>query len=773
MRTRQHDWYSLNITQPVVLNATVYWRDFFDDIDIYLYAGNDFSRALTFSAAVLTSFETIQYNITRPGLYTLRVNGWSIVTNDTIPYTLVVSQESKFIVTTMQMTLVPTGINPLYPATVEFTFLTKPVSGQFAGTVDLLADVNTTVRVRPIIRVSSLERYEAGGNTNWRINTTGFLFVTFFRQFLPVITVEGLPENVSLTVDFIRTGRARSVSFAGTWSEWTDANTPLKMVRAVETSADERYLLLGEAVFIVDKPIDLRPTYLHQLKVILTLEGTGAGRVADVTYYSGGDLKHRLGVSGSFTDWMDSDTLISASEVISVSSGERLVADRATQRVRAGAIFINYTPQVLTRIVPSGLSPSAPLTVRFVQGAKQFEDHTTSVWSGWLDVGSILEVDPIVMLSPSERFVNVGEARWTIRAPQTIRLNYIRQHSVELSLDVEGEAPILVNYVDGNRSRSVVARGGWRGWADSGSLIQVSGEIEASPAERFYLNPKEWRVNSAIKEAVKVVPQVRLSLVVTGLESSGGARLFVDGVHVAQIQSGETSIWVNKGAEVSVDTAIQLGPGERLIQNSLVRRVLSEPTAIALQYHREVLVEARLVDSEGAPLPEREGSLTLVNEDGVEVQLRSGSSTWLREGVWMARSIRWGGEDLPPGSVSRFRVESPGRIAVYAGVYTLRLVALDALGLPLQGVLVDVILPGGRTASIVTQSNGEAVVPNVVAGSYTAVGRYLGQVASVQGRVGGGVATMVFMLSPNVALLFGFIALLGVLGLGFFVRKRT
>jgi hypothetical protein len=263
--------------------------------------------------------------------------------------------------------------------------------------------------------------------------------------------------------------------------------------------------------------------------------------------------------------------------------------------------------------------------------------------------------------------------------------------------------------------------------------------------------------------------------VTTGLEGSGGARLFLNGVQAGQIQSGETSIWVNKGVEVSVESVIQVQPGERLVQDNLVRRVLTEPAAIRLPYQREVLIEVQLADSEGSPLPEQEGALTLVNDNGVQIQVRSGSSTWMQEGVWKTRSITWGGQDVLPSSIIPVRVEAPGRIMMRTGVYSLQLAALDALGLPLGGVLVDVVLPNGRVASTVTDSSGGALVTFVTRGNYTAVGRFLGQVASVSGRVdeGAGIATLVFLFSPNVALLAGFLILASILSLGFFTRRRT
>lgn len=196
--------------------------------------------------------------------------------------------------------------------------------------------------------------------------------------------------------------------------------------------------------------------------------------------------------------------------------------------------------------------------------------------------------------------------------------------------------------------------------------------------------------------------------------------------------------WVNGSTHnISVPESIVIGREERysfvhwsagvVSDQATLNITVAGSTILEAYYRTEYLVNLTFTDSSGNPiLPESvqlsEGEQTLILQGNYSFWSPVGESYTLLAAVWKNTGV-----GVTERNNRTFTVDAPLNITISLQIYPVVFRVTDIFGQPLQGAIVNITLPGGTTATEVTNTTGFAVFPQVPLGWYEARVSYLGQ----------------------------------------------
>jgi hypothetical protein len=209
-----------------------------------------------------------------------------------------------------------------------------------------------------------------------------------------------------------------------------------------------------------------------------------------------------------------------------------------------GVTVIRLSYSVTITVETSGLVPSYPATVHYVQAGVPKTATTDGPWSDNVDYGSTVSIDNPVAVSSTERYGTNAETSWTATETATYTVPYYRQFKPTVSAVAAGTGHTDLsntNYVTLNYYRfgaagtfNVFDAQSFNDWVDTGSTTSLSSTSSASTLTHRWYAPEttSWTVNDASSHSVTYWDQFKpaISIVTAGtghtdLDSTNSATL--------------------------------------------------------------------------------------------------------------------------------------------------------------------------------------------------------------------------------------------------------
>ncbi len=348
-----------------------------------------------------------------------------------------------------------------------------------------------------------------------------------------------------------------------------------------------------------------------------------------------------------------------------------------------------YTTRTIC-LTTSGLAPSSPAVVHYLQGGVLKSDSTCGTWTASVDGGSVVSIDSMIPVSSTERYSTAAETSWIVRQSATYTIPYYHQYKTGISAvmggatqpdpDAANQATLTYYQYGSAATFDISDIRSFNDWVDSGSLASLVNLTSASTSTHRWYAPGTpgWTIDGPGTKSMTYREQFKAELTLTGLSPSCPAtiRAFQDGTTNTLTASDSWSDWVDSGSALSVSGDVPVSSEERCLARDKTSWFVRSPVAASVQYGRQFRVS---VDISGLQ-ESRPVNLTFVQGERTNNLLASdGWSDWVDMGSTVAadRSVEggWMG-DFSSGDSTSWTVDSALSVSIryqrsFAGLYVL------------------------------------------------------------------------------------------------------
>lgn len=292
----------------------------------------------------------------------------------------------------------------------------------------------TQIGIKPTIYVpgpGSTERYLTEDVNSWYVAEPRTFTVNYHHQYLCEISVTGLGPDMA-TVTFVQNGEIKKwyMAYSSTWSDWCDEGSTITIENPVIVDDGERYSSTDQTSWTVSGSLSETVNYYHQFETTVK----SSGDLLDATHHGTTDYT-QYGVSGlsgiyyddlTWSDWCDSGTTLTASQIVStLSPVVRYHTDvPVSWSVTGSAIYtLPYHTEYKVTIEADGLPPSLGTTITVgtadwspsydVAGGDvdDYQIPLTTVpkvsWTNWVHADTSLDATPVITVDDNEKYVLV------------------------------------------------------------------------------------------------------------------------------------------------------------------------------------------------------------------------------------------------------------------------------------------------------------------------------------------------------------------------------
>jgi len=185
-------------------------------------------------------------------------------------------------------------------------------------------------------------------------------------------------------------------------------------------------------------------------------------------------------------------------------------------------------PAALTLV---GLSSSWPARIGFTLFATASQDLQHASFSSWVDDGSALDVDSLIVGIVGERFLTGDPVSWVVSAPFSAAVRYLHQFTAAVRVEGLDGNEVSLDFTAFESAASTSVMDAWNAWVDAGSAVVVEEVLSIGSRERYRtLDAREWQVNAPLDATVPYVHQFRPHVILNGTDAQHtvGARWQLD-----------------------------------------------------------------------------------------------------------------------------------------------------------------------------------------------------------------------------------------------------
>lgn len=164
-------------------------------------------------------------------------------------------------------------------------------------------------------------------------------------------------------------------------------------------------------------------------------------------------------------------------------------------------------PATLTLI---GLHAAWPTRIGFTMfgGASQQTSH--DAFTSWVDDGSVLDVESLVLGIVGERFITSDSTSWLVEAPFSATIRYVHQFTASVGVEGLDGLAVALEFTAFGQGELENLSDVWTAWVDAGSLVRVDDVLFPSARERYRtFDSRQWRVDAPLEATVAYLHQFR------------------------------------------------------------------------------------------------------------------------------------------------------------------------------------------------------------------------------------------------------------------------
>lgn len=510
----ERDLFAFNASRGMQVNITIRWADPSDDIDIFLISPRDFVVGRSSSSGTIE--EQILTELPDTGRYLLVVSGYRMRTAPVVAYTLLSSIPLEHFVTAFRVRVDILGLNDLSPTNVTFTSLGVVHKEKVSGPFTLDVDNGTTIALVPTITISSVERFRTADRSSWVITRPSFFNVTYFDQFRPRLTLEGLKPEFPVRVVEMVNGRERETRSAGEWSEWVDSGSFVTLDRTVQGTPSLRFRTEDAVRWRADTPFEGRVQYYQQWKVSISVRDVPYANPVGVTYGQNGQSFTQYVHAETWSDWVDHGTAISLTrQALGSTDRERWGTETTDFPVqRSESYTIAYMHQYWVTMVVEGLADAQTPLLNITQFNNMRQVPVTGQWGGWVDAATEVSLPPTLADGHGTRWLAQKSTSELVQGAVTLNVVYTPEYRVSLAFTTSEDRmlpPPLPSRV---------------------LLVGPEGDMTGVTSyEALWLPAGVWRVAEVVWHGANIAP----SLPAVFTPTPGGTWTIGTGVHDLQV----------------------------------------------------------------------------------------------------------------------------------------------------------------------------------------------------------------------------------------------
>ncbi len=332
--------------------------------------------------------------------------------------------------------ITPTGLNPSHPATINVVqcgTINHPTTyALWSG----WADSGSTLGIDSIVTVSLTERYHTSDTPSWTVTEPATHSVTYYQQFKPTICVTAIGANLTstnyATLSYYCNGSPTTFELydAQSFNDWIDIGSTANLSNPSSASISTHRWYTETTSWIINNASSRSATYWEQYKATVVVTGLSSSHPATLTVEQNGLIDNPTTYS-SWSDWTDIGSTLTISNPVTVSSTERCYSSDTISWVANSALMqtINYLHQFKVTIATTGLDPSHPATITFMQYGAINDSTTSTTWNDWVDSGSTLSISSSVEGDWTGDWSTGDAISWTVNSAISAIDNYHRSHT--------------------------------------------------------------------------------------------------------------------------------------------------------------------------------------------------------------------------------------------------------------------------------------------------------------------------------------------------------
>nr|MDO8098381.1 hypothetical protein [Candidatus Njordarchaeota archaeon] len=242
---------------------------------------------------------------------------------------------------------------------------------------------------------------------SWTISSTCTKDINYYKQYWSSIATSGLISSYPATISVVQGGTTNNPTTYGTWSDWADYNSKLRINSTVNVSGTRRYHTPNTVSWMVDSyPFSKSVTYYCQWKPNIILDGTDSLHTVTATYTLDDSSTSSANLYSSWSNWVDHGAALTfSSETTGGTSTERwhTYDPRSFTVTSAQTATIAYVHQYYVSLDPRdwqdnplGRTVNAEYTGDSGGGAHgTYKPSITSTSSYWMDANLILNISKL------------------------------------------------------------------------------------------------------------------------------------------------------------------------------------------------------------------------------------------------------------------------------------------------------------------------------------------------------------------------------------------
>jgi len=271
--------------------------------------------------------------------------------------------------------------------------------------------------------------------------------------------------------------------------------------------------------------------WITQYQPTITLTGTTSSLTTSITTRTlNGASNTPSGLYASWSDWCDSDTTLTFSDVNTGggSATERLhtISNRSWTVTSALTATITYVHQWSPTITLSGTTSSltVSITVRTLDGSSATASGLYTSWSNWCDDSTTLTFSTTNTGggSSTEHLHTISTTSWSVTSAFSATITYIHQWKPTITLTGTTSSltvSITVRTLDGSSNTPSGLYTSWTDWCDDSTTLtfSTSNTGGGSSTERIHTaGTVSWSITSALSQTITYIHQWKPSITLGG-----------------------------------------------------------------------------------------------------------------------------------------------------------------------------------------------------------------------------------------------------------------
>ena len=298
--------------------------------------------------------------------------------------------------------------------------------------------------------------------------------------------------------------------------------------------------------------------YALQHAATLTLLGLRIDRPASIAYTAFGSLSTDPAFD-TWSSWVDDGSDVVADSLVAGNPGERYVTMDATSWtvLTPLAEVVSYVRQLTATLSLFGLRSDRAASIESTTFGVQSIASGFEGWSSWVDDGSRVVVDDIVVGAPGERFATRDATSWRVLDPMGAVVTYVHQFTATLHIEGLDGHQIRLAATSFGEALGTTASTSWSSWVDAGRDVSTDDMLTIGERERYRTEGMtRWTVSAPLEETIAYLHQFRPRVTLQGTDPahSVGAAWREDGTDALDERlAGEWFEWADEGSQLTFE----------------------------------------------------------------------------------------------------------------------------------------------------------------------------------------------------------------------------